>query len=166
MPLRFAPLSDHPEHVPLIAGWFCEAWGLPEPFPTLQEYEQSLAQSLPGALPFNLLAFDAESLVAVARLKDTTTLQERFPTFQHWLSAVYVAPYARGRGVASALCRELIAHAVSRGITSLYLTTEALDGGLYARLGWKPVERISLDGIDTLIMGLELAAETSDFRRG
>ncbi len=158
MPLGFAPLFEHLEYAPLVAGWWCDAWGLPSHCATLADYERELARAGAGAFPFDLLAFDEGDVVAVARVKDKTTFQDRFPTFRHWLSAVYVAPAARGRGVASALCREIIAHAAARGVPSLYLTTEALDGGLYARLGWVAIERGAYagDGVQTLIMGLEL----------
>jgi len=44
------------------------------------------------------------------------------------------------------------------GISKLYLQTESLDGGLYARLGWKPVVESDTRGFPVLVMVRGLSA--------
>ncbi|MFZ4215395.1 GNAT family N-acetyltransferase, partial [Pantoea endophytica] len=65
---------------------------------------------------------------------------QAFPQYEHWLGSVFVADSHRGRGLAGALVEQAAAQAVRMGVSDLYLQTEALDGGLYARLGWKPLQ--------------------------
>jgi hypothetical protein len=46
--------------------------------------------------------------------------------------------------------------AKAHGVTQIYLQTQALDGGLYSRLGWIPYERTVSRGDDVLIMVKDL----------
>lgn len=152
MRLRFAPLSNRPDAIPLIAHWWCDEWGLPRRHESLDAYLKGIAGIGPEVLPLHVLAMSDEGVVGVATLKDKSVLQERFPGYRHWLSGVYVPPALRGKGIATALCLEMAAISRGRGVSGLYLQTEALDGGLYAKLGWRPLHRVHLGGSDLLIM--------------
>jgi len=44
------------------------------------------------------------------------------------------------------------------GVSELYLQTEALDGGLYARLGWKPLQEADNRSYRVLLMVRRLVA--------
>ena len=55
-----------------------------------------------------------------------------------WLAAVYTAPWARGRGVASALINEVLIRAKKDGAGRIWLQTDAAQD-LYARFGFQAV---------------------------
>jgi GNAT superfamily N-acetyltransferase len=152
MRIQFAPLSTRPDAVPLVARWWCDEWGLPQRHESLDAYLKEPAGGDPERLPLHILALSEDGVVGVATLKDKNVLQQIFPGFQYWLSGVYVPPALRGKGIATALCRRIVDIACSKGISRLYLQTEALDGGLYAKLGWKPLECVRLEGPEVLVM--------------
>ena len=79
------------------------------------------------------------------------------PGQSHWLSGVYVDLPWRSRGIASSLCSEILDAARSRGVEQLYLQTERLDGGLYAKLGWMPLGHHHEEyGVEQLVMVKDL----------
>jgi len=151
-PLDFVPLTERPDAIPQVARWWCDEWGLPQLHKSLDAYLSELASLDPDKLPIHILALNGRPVVGVATLKDQSALQNLFPDFQYWLSGVYVPPALRGRGIATALCLKMVDIAKSRGVTRLHLMTEALDGGLYAKVGWKPVRQVHVDGLDLLVM--------------
>lgn len=50
----------------------------------------------------------------------------------------------------------MVSIAVNLDVHNLYLQTERLNGGLYYRLGWKPVEQVNYRGLDVLVMENEI----------
>jgi len=87
--------------------------------------------------------------VATLKIKENHTV---VAGRSHWLSGVFVEPSSRGLGVASALCRQIVALALEHNIADLYLETERLDGGLYERLGWRTIRQLRKDGVEFLVM--------------
>lgn len=150
------PLAERPDAVPRVARWWCEEWGLPERHASLEAYLSELASLRPDELPLHLLAVEGGDVLGVATLKDRSALQELFPDSRYWLSGVYVPPALRGRGIATALCLKLVEVAKTKGAGRLHLTTEALDGGLYAKIGWRPVGRVHVAGVDLLVMARDV----------
>jgi GNAT superfamily N-acetyltransferase len=150
--LTFTPLTTRPQEIPRVARWWCDEWGLPGRHSSFDDYVRELQASSPGVLPIHILADKAGSVVGVATLKvkiDHPLISGR----SHWLSGVYVDPSSRRRGVASSLCRGILDAATSRGVERVYLQTERLDGGLYARLGWMSLGRHhEEDGVEQLVM--------------
>ncbi len=71
---------------------------------------------------------------------------------EHWLGGVYVPVKHRGKGIASQLIRQALQVAHTLGVSTLFLQTEKLGGGLYANLGWVPVDRVNYRGLDVLVM--------------
>jgi hypothetical protein len=57
----------------------------------------------------------------------------------------------------SALADKVAAVAQDFGVKNLYLQTEALDGGLYKRLGWNVMETIECDSMRVAVMVRHLA---------
>lgn len=53
----------------------------------------------------------------------------------------------------------LVHRARQYGVTQLHLQTEVFTGGLYARLGWKPMFRAVNHGVDVLVMRRDLVAD-------
>jgi GNAT superfamily N-acetyltransferase len=149
--MHFTLLADRIEAVPIVARWSFDEWGHAAPGNT---FEQTCAR-ISGKLnrdraPLHVLAIEDDQLLGVAQLK----LREMsvYPECEHWLGDVYVRTESRGRCIASALCNKIQSVAFSFGIRSLHLQTERLDGGLYARLGWRGVDRVRYNGHDVLVM--------------
>lgn len=79
-----------------------------------------------------------------------------YPLLENWLGSLFVSPRHRGKGVGQELSKAVAGIAKARGVSQLYLQTQALDGGLYATLGWKPYERTVSRGNDVLVMVRDL----------
>lgn len=155
--LDFVPLAERPDAVPQVARWWCDEWGLPRRHESLATYLSELAGLKPDDLPFHLLALRGSDILGAATLKDQSALHESFPDSRHWLSGVYVPPAHRGRGIATALCLKMIEVAKAKGVGRLHLMTEALDGGLYAKLGWQPIRQVQVEGVDLLVMARDVS---------
>lgn len=137
--MQFHALSEHPEWMPLLARWYFDTWGRHVPGHTLADEQQRLEVFLQAdELPLLLVAVDNDVPVGAAQLKfhERTERPERL----HWLGGVYVAPSHRGTGLAATLIDALVVRGTPLGVRDLYLQTEVDDGGLYARLGWQPLE--------------------------
>ena len=155
-PLDFVPLTERPDAIPQVASWWCDEWGLPRRHESLEAYLSELASLKPDELPIHILALSGRNVVGVATLKNQSALHNLFPDFQYWLSGVYVPPALRGRGIATALCLKMVDIAQTRGVTRLHLMTEALGGGLYAKIGWKPVSQVHVEDLDLLVMARDI----------
>jgi GNAT superfamily N-acetyltransferase len=154
--IYFAPLAERPDAVPQVARWWCDEWGLPQRHESLAAYLSELVTLKPDDFPFHLLALGGRDILGVATLKDRNALQESFPDSRYWLSGVYVPPALRGRGIATALCLKLVDIAKTKGVGRLHLMTEALDGGLYAKIGWRPIRQVHIAGDDLLVMARDV----------
>ena len=159
--MQFAFLADRPEAIATVARWYFDEWGHSVPGNT---FDDTLAR-IKGKLnrdrpPIHVLAIEDDRVLGVAQLK----LREMsiYPAREHWLGGVFVQPASRSRGIASALCLKAQEVAASFGIRSLYLQTERLDGGLYARLGWRGVDRVRYNEYDVLVMEHQLAITAAD----
>ena len=105
---------------------------------------------------FILVATNDNDLVGAAQLK-YREMAEMFPDKEHWLGGVYVAASHRGQGYGSQIVEQIVKMAPRYGVETLHLQTEALDGGLYARLGWTPCARVINRGLDVLVMEQQLS---------
>lgn len=151
-------LADKTDALPLVAGWLYTEWGQRDPGNSPEATAERLAAELSrDRLPIVVVAAYDGVVVGTAALK-RHELQARFPDLCHWLGGVYVSAAARGRGIAGALVRHVEQLAIDHGIAALHLQTERLDGGLYARLGFQPIEQIEHRGIDVLVMVKPLVA--------
>ncbi|MCB9125958.1 MAG: GNAT family N-acetyltransferase [Caldilineaceae bacterium] len=151
-------LADRPDALPLVAGWLYTEWGRRDPGNSPEATAERLAAELSrDRLPIVVVAAYNGVVVGTAALK-LHELRDRFPELRHWLGGVYVSADARGHGIAGALVRHVEKLAIDRGITVLHLQTERLDGGLYARLGFQPIEQIKHRGIDVMVMVKPLIA--------
>lgn len=145
-------LADVPSAVPTIARWWFDEWGNNAPGRTPETTEAEVRASMNRNLaPAGVVAVDGGHVMGVAVWKPQE-MKELYPDRQHWLGGVYVASEARGRGVASGLCMKVIELARRGGAPHLHLQTVRPDGGLYARLGWEPIDRTHHHGHDVLVM--------------
>ena len=150
--LQFDFLSNLPEAVPIVGRWYHQAWGHPQQ----GESEESSIAGLEiylnnDRIPFILVASEQKEILAAAQLK-YREMADIFPEKEHWIGGLVVAPGHRGRGIASRLVQEIMRIAPLYGVKTLYLQTEQLDGGLYARLGWQAFQQVNIKGLKVLVM--------------
>lgn len=151
--MKVAFLADHREHIQRLAEWLHAQWGyLHENDSVERRAERLESRATRGGVPVTFVAVDGETLLGSASLvvDDLETRPELTP----WLASVYVAPEHRRKGVASALVRRVVEEARQQGIPRLYLWTTDQEG-LYAALGWRPVERTRFQGEDIVVMAIE-----------
>lgn len=150
MAITFEYLADRPEDVPLVMAWWQTVWG--DRMGDLATYTAKFSETLgTQALPLDIIALQDGEPVGSASLK-AHELQTIYPAYQFWLGSVFVKPDCRGQGIASMLARQIIAMARQRQLPQLYLQTVNLTGGLYAALGWEPLDRLNYRGEEILVM--------------
>lgn len=147
--------ADAPERQQL-AQWYHAEWGQDAGLSLEQELQRLNPPQDAEGFPHLIAAFDDGQVVGAVQLKRREMLA--FPQYEHWLGSVFVADSHRGRGLAGALVEQAATQAVRMGVSDLYLQTEALDGGLYARLGWKPLQEADNCSYRVLVMVRRLAA--------
>ena len=108
-------------------------------------------------IPLILVATNDNNLVGAAQLK-YREMVEMFPEKEHWLGGEYVAARHRGQGYGSQMVEQIVKMAPSYGVETLHLQTQALDGGLYARLGWTPHTQVTSRGLEVLVMEQQLSS--------
>jgi len=150
--MHFELLADRAQAVPTVARWYFDAWEHAAPESSFEKTCERIAAQLDrDRLPIPVLALEGERVVGVATLK-AHEMGSLYPENTPWLGGVFVSPESRGKGIAAQLALRIAAMASSLGAAQLYLQTTALDGGLYARLGWKPIEQVPYRGVDVLVM--------------
>ena len=97
-------------------------------FASIVEHSQT-----PGALPITFVAVEGERLLGTVGLWrcDLISRQDLYP----WMAALYVAPEARGQGLAGKLQQHVIGYARAQGYTELFLYSACRD--FYERFGWQ-----------------------------
>jgi len=156
MSLSFAYLADRLEAVPQIARWWLGEWGHPPPGDSVEALTSRVRGLLNrDQLPIQVVTILENRIVGVAVLK-LHEMFDLYPDKDFWLGDVFVAPEFRGQGIGSALVMRIVEIAKSRGIGSLHLQTQNLNGGLYAKLGWKTIEQTHYKGYDALVMVKQL----------
>lgn len=153
--LAFVFLADRQEAIPTVAQWYYEEWGrVPDNSveKTIERIKGKLNRDKP---PFHLLAVSGDQVLGVAQFKlDEMTID---PDKEFWLGSLFVAPEFRGCGVGSALAEKIASIAKDFGVEKLYLQTEALDGGLYQRLGWNVIEIAEYNQVRVAVMVRQLS---------
>lgn len=148
--VEFAFLADHAELVPTVAQWWFDAW--PKAGARLDDLVERVTANLhKDTIPAQIIALAKGSVVGSAVLKQHE-LPDRYPELKNWLGSVFVCQAARGKGIGSALCARVIDLALEFGLPALHLQTRDTSGGLYARLGWRTLDRTSSEGREILIM--------------
>ena len=152
MPLEFTFLVDRPDAIPVISQWYFEEWGHLTPGDSLARTQLRVKDYMNrNEIPFILVATIENDMVGVAQLKHHE-MAKIFPDKAHWLGGVYVPASRRGQGYGSQIIEQIVRLAPGYGVETLYLQTEDLDGGMYARLGWTPLAKVTNRGIDVLVM--------------
>jgi len=100
--------------------------------------------------PLIKLAFLNGNLIGAAELKFHE--MDIYPQYKDWIGGVYVSAEERGHGIGSLLVKEVISEAQKVSVKKLYLQTDNLDGGLYCKFGFKPIEQVNYKGNQVLVM--------------
>jgi len=132
--VHIASLEDHPEVVPTLARWLHAEWGHSPGASVENRIAQLEAQAQRGTIPCAFVALEDSQPAGTASL--VASDMRSHPEWTPWLAAVYVAPSARGRGIASTLSLRVAQEARTLAFEQLYLFT-ANQQHLYARLGWR-----------------------------
>lgn len=159
--MKIGYLADHREHIPRLAEWLHAQWGYLHQNDSVARRAARLeSRATRGGVPVTFVAVDGDVLLGSASLVEDDL--ETRPELTPWLASVFVAPEHRGRGVASALVRRVVEEARDSEVSRLYLWTTDQER-LYARLGWRPVERMRFQDEDIVVMAIDPAAspETS-----
>ncbi|HEY4466820.1 MAG TPA: GNAT family N-acetyltransferase [Klebsiella sp.] len=126
------PLYAAPQHASSVVEWLWHAFGgetLPRAFfASIVEHSQT-----PEALPITFIAVEGETLLGTVGLWrcDLISRQDLSP----WMAALYVAPEARGQGLAGKLQQHVIKYARTQGYPELFLYSACRD--FYDRFGWQ-----------------------------
>ena len=126
------PLHAAPQHASRVTEWLWQAFGgetLPQAFfASIVGHSQT-----PGALPITFIAAEGEMLLGTVGLWrcDLISRQDLYP----WMAALYVAPEARGQGLAGKLQQHVIGYARTQGYSELFLYSACRD--FYERFGWQ-----------------------------
>jgi len=149
-------LANNKNAVSTIAKWYFEEWSYLMKENSIDEVEQNLQAYLnTDQIPLMILAKRGAEVLGVAQLKFRE--MDIYPEKEHWLGGVYVSKEYRGNRIAEKIILEVISIAQKLGVHTLYLQTEDLSGGLYRRLGWKPIEQVNYRGNDVLVMEKTIA---------
>ncbi|HEY6785841.1 MAG TPA: GNAT family N-acetyltransferase, partial [Trebonia sp.] len=150
-----APLSNHPELIPVVAEWHFREWGHTDPGGSLEGWAAGLArQAGADQIPGTLIALVNGSPAGVVCLvAQDMPGYEPATAFSPWIKGLYVAPSQRRRGVGGILMRRCAAWAASLGHQVLYLYTgrDSAAQALYERLGWQAIDAAYYDGIDVTV---------------
>jgi GNAT superfamily N-acetyltransferase len=154
--VRIAGIAEHPELIETVARWHFGEWGHLEPGDSLAARVAYLNTQAahPGRIPATFIALEGDEPLGSASVVEHD--MDTHPELTPWLASVYVKPDARGRGVASALVRRVMAEAATLGAPRLYLFTEGARG-LYEKLGWHVIGAEQFQSVAVTIMAVDLA---------
>ncbi|MCB1100064.1 MAG: GNAT family N-acetyltransferase [Verrucomicrobiae bacterium] len=144
-------LANNMHALPIVTEWLFDEWGRDIPGNSLNSSIERLSSKVStDSIPVHLVAISAKEPVGFGALK----LREMdiYPDREHWLGSIYVHPDYRGQGIATSIIKRAISISESFGVSCLSLQTERLDGGLYTKLGWEPVEQVHYNRVDVSVM--------------
>jgi GNAT superfamily N-acetyltransferase len=151
MDIKFEYLVDRSDDVLKVTTLWYSVWA-DRMGPDLESITEQFRTSLSRkSLPLDIVAILDGEIVGTAALKDHE-MKEIYPEHQFWLGSVFVTPTHRSLGIASLLTKHIIELANERRLPQLYLQTTDMTGGLYAKLGWVPLEQLFYKNTDTLLM--------------
>jgi len=164
--LNFVRFSHRPDLIQPVARWWFDEWA--QGATSINDVESKLSEEVmadPEQLPITLLALRSEQLVGTVPLRDRDRASETHPELKHWIGGVFVSPEARGTGLGAKLVSAVECLARNRDVFVLYLSTLALDGGLYARAGYQPLQQLRSNEEMILLMEKRLDMDEDAFSK-
>ena len=138
MPVRIELLTDRAELAPTLARWHHAEWGHlyhPDEWDERAAEAEFEAMAARGSRDLTWVALDGDDLLGSVSLIASDGLADH-EHLTPWLASMFVAPEARGRGVAGLLTDALLAHAAERGDEHVYLFTSGQEAFWRSR-GWR-----------------------------
>ncbi|MEJ6475186.1 GNAT family N-acetyltransferase [Pseudoalteromonas piscicida] len=149
--MEFTLLAHHKALIPTIAKWYFDEWGSIVAAACEESFEQKLQDYLnESAIPCVIVALDGDTVAGAVQLKFHE--MSIYTDKAHWIGGVYVDKPYRGNKLASRLVKEAERLASTFGVTTLYLQTEHPEGGLYRKLGWQPLEKVTYRNVNVVVM--------------
>lgn len=136
--LTIAPLRSNPQAIETIAAWIDKEWGAFSGR-SRQETDQRFRAELnlgDSALPLSLVAHIGDKAAGLVSLRERDSA-DWDPATRPWVCNVYVPHFARGRGLAKALCLAIEPYARALDFSEIYLASEKGEASLYAKLGYR-----------------------------
>ena len=135
--LRLDWLKHHMAHSATLAKWLLQQFHYEYAAVPLADWQREFAEGQHNGQWQCLVALDGDRLLGSAALAsdDLPGRSDLGP----WLACVFVAPEARGQGLAERLIEGVCEHARSNAVTTLYLHTHDQDA-YYAKRGWTRME--------------------------
>ncbi len=117
--LKIYPLSEKKSIYPILAYWSYQNWYLNRNVPfklVMHEYKR---RSEIDALPCSFVAFWNELPVGMVSIKETDMLRRQ--ELSPWMSALYVSPEYRNKGIGSELIKAVLNFCSYKGFKRIYL---------------------------------------------
>jgi GNAT superfamily N-acetyltransferase len=157
--MKIVSLSQCPQYSPILAHWAYFQWYNDRTISFKVVDADYRRRSETGSLPVSWVAFDADTPVGMISLKthDLSSHTHLSP----WLSALYVLPLFRRRGIANMLISTVIENAKTLGFSRLYLFADhknlAYLSRFYEARGWHFEEKaVDGDGNETAVYSFQL----------
>lgn len=149
--MEFTYLADRQDAIPVIAEWYFNQWGYLSDVSSIEKMTRILQEyAHRDKIPLIILAVENDHILGAVQLKCYE--MDIYPNKEHWLGGVYVPEQYRGKKIAEKLVTYATEVAKTHDVKTLYLQTEKMNGGLYKRLGWNPVEKVMYRNKHVLVM--------------
>jgi GNAT superfamily N-acetyltransferase len=143
---------------PVLAAWHHDEWGhlySADVWNRATAQREFEAMAEPGSSDRTWVAFDGDSRQVDAVLGSVSLVaSDDLPGFEHltpWLASMFVAPAARGRGVAAALTDALLHGAGVDGHDVVHLFTSGQEQ-FWTDRGWNVLATIDTEGHPATVM--------------
>lgn len=156
--MQIESLEGHHHLVPLLSAWHYSEWGHLYPHDVWNaelaaaEFE-TMASSTSADRTW--IAFEGATRTTQDVLGSVSLMaSDDLAGYEHltpWLASMFVAPTARGRGVASALVDHLLAAAGEAGHDVVYLFT-AGQAAFWSARGWQIIADVDTAGTPMVVM--------------
>ncbi len=156
--MQIKSLAGHHHLAPLLGAWHFAEWG--QLYPTEVWNAEIAAAEFEGMASSNSadrtwVAFEGDTRRGQDVLGSVSLMaSDDLAGYEHltpWLASMFVAPAARGCGVATALVDHLLAAARDAGHDEVYLFTSGQDDFWSAR-GWQVIAHVESAGHPAAVM--------------
>ena len=146
--IRIKLLADHFHFSDIIEKWYKDEWyqsyGSEGPWDARKEIEGCCNRD---KLPIGLVAIDNDAIYGTVALKRRSASHTNLTP---WLTALYVAPEMRGKGVGRKLVNNVEKLAKNLGYGKIYARSGTAVK-FFKQLGWSPMDKTMFQGQELTI---------------